>query len=154
MNKYTFRVSTDEEIKENSVHCGRWVYGLNAGDEQYALFFGKVRNRFGVNDSISTDWEMMYSYPVTVEDDSGNRFFFEIYHGAGGSSIATPYEELTPDYEQAQTALIDYIESAEPVDYVWQGVYEDIPVNITYTVKDGKVRVDSEFPAESEEDYE
>lgn len=151
MNKYTFRNSTEEEREENSVHCGRWVYGLNAGDEQYALFFGKVRNRFGVNDSISTDWEMMYSYPVTVEDDSGNRFFFEIYHGAGGSSIATPSEELTPDYEQAQEALIDYIESAEPVDYVWQGVYEDIPVNVTYTVKDCKAFIESEFPEDMED---
>ncbi len=151
MNKYTFRNSTDEEIKENSVHCGRWIYGTVSSEEIYALFFGKVRSRFGVNDSISTDWEMMYSYPVTVEDDNGNKFFFDIYHGAGGSSIATPSEELTLEYEQAQEALIEYIESAEPEDYVWQGVYEDIPVNVTYTVKDGKVRVESEFPEDMED---
>ncbi|MBD5159519.1 MAG: hypothetical protein HDT23_04675 [Ruminococcus sp.] len=151
MNKYTFRVSTDEEIKENPVHCGRWIYE-NASDEKYALFFGKVRSRFGVNDSISPDWEMMYSYPVTVGDDSGNKFFFDVYHGAGGSSIATPLDKLTPEYESAEKALIDYIESAEPSDYVWQGVYEDIPVNITYTVRDGKAFIESEFP-ENMEDF-
>lgn len=148
---YKFRNSTDEERKENPVHCGRWIYE-NASDEKYALFFGKVRNRFGVNDSISPDWEMMYSYNITAEDENGNKFFFDVYHGAGGSSIATPLDKLTPDYESAQEALIDYIESAEPSDYVWQGVYEDIPVNITYTVKDGKAVIESEFP-ENMEDF-
>ena len=37
-------------------------------------------------------------------------------------------------------------ESAQPADYVHESVYEDIPVNITYTVKDGKAMVDSSFP--------
>ena len=146
MSKYTFRNSTNEEIKENFAGYGMAIYDVVLSEEIYALFFGKVRSRFGVNDSISTDWEMMYSYPVTVEDENGNKFFFHVYHGAGGSSIGTPCEELTPEYESAKKALIEYIESAEPVDYVWEGVYEDIPVNITYTVKDGKTRVDSEFP--------
>ncbi|MDE6671846.1 MAG: hypothetical protein K2J36_09170 [Ruminococcus sp.] len=146
MSKYTFRNSTEEEREENFAGYGKWIYGAVSSEEIYALFFGKVRSRFGVNDSISTDWEMMYSYDITAEDENGNKFFFDVYHGAGGPSIGTPFEELTPEYESAVKALIEYIESAEPVDYVWEGVYEDIPVNVTYTVKDGKARVDSEFP--------
>lgn len=142
---YKFRNSTDEEIKENLAGFGEWIYGV-VPEGIFALFFGKVRSRFGVNDSISTDWQWMYSYPITVEDENGNKFFFRVYHGVGGSSIGTPFEELTSEYEMAKNALIEYIESAEPVDYVWEGVYEDIPVNVTYTVKDGKARVDSEFP--------
>lgn len=154
MSKYTFRNSTDEEIKENLTGFGEWIYSI-VPEGIFALFFGKVRSRFGVNNSISTDWEWMYSYPVTVEDENGNKFFCRVYHGAGGPSIATPFEELTPDYESAVNALIEYIESAEPVDYVWEGVYKDIlyeniPVNVTYTVKNGKARVDSEFPEDIE----
>lgn len=158
MNKYTFRNSTDEEIKENLAGYGEWIYGV-VPEGIFALFFVKVRSRFGVNDSISTDWKWMYSYPITVEYENGNKFFCRVYHGSGGPSIATPFDELTSEYRMAVDALIEYIESAKPIDYVWEGVYKDslydnIPVNITYTVKDGKVRVDSEFPAESEEDYE
>ena len=48
-------------------------------------------------------------------------------------------------------ALIEYIESAEPVDYVWESVYYDIPANVTYTVKDGKASVKSEFPEDMED---
>lgn len=148
---YKFRASTESEIKENPMHSGNWIYE-NASDAIYAIFFGKVRRLFGVNDSISKNWEMMYSYPITAEDENGSKFFLEVYHGSGGSSLATPLEKLTPEYEDVAKALIEYIENAEPVDYVWQGVYEDIPVNITYTVRDGKVRVDSEFP-ENMEDF-
>ena len=57
MSKYTFRNSTPEEQKENPMHSGRWIYG-GVREEVFALFFGKVRRLFGVNDSISDDWEM------------------------------------------------------------------------------------------------
>lgn len=142
---YKFRNSTAEEQKENPMHSGEWIYG-NKGDETFALFFGKVRRLFGVNDSISEDWEMMYSYPVTAEDENGNKFFFEVYHGSGGPSLATPLHELTQEYEKTAEALIEYIESAEPADYVHDSVYYDIPVKVRYTVKDGKAYIESEFP--------
>lgn len=148
---YTFRVSVPED--NNNAGFGEWVYGVGATEEKYALFFGKVRARFGDNDSFSDDWESMYSYKITVEDEQGNKFFFEIYHGAGGSSIGTPFsDELPPDYQQAEKALLEYIESATPVDYVWESVYYDIPVNVRYTVKDGVAKVESEFP-ENMEDF-
>ncbi len=151
---YKFRNSTDEEEKNNYAGFGKWVYGTNATEEKYALFFGKVRTLFGVNDSISEDWECMYNYNITAEDEQGNKLYFSIYHGPRGSSIATPFrDELPPDYAKAKAELIELINNAEPADYEWEGVYEDIPVNIKYTVKDGKAYVESEFP-EDFEDFE
>ena len=44
----------------------------------------------------------------------------------------------------AANELIAFIESAEPSDYVWEGIYEDIPVNVKYAVKDGKAYTESE----------
>lgn len=148
---YKFRNSTVEERKNSQACCGQWVYGSGASERKYALFFGKVRTLFGVNDSISEDWENMYSYNITAEDEQGNKLYLEIYHGPGGPSIATPFDkELPPDYEKAKAELIELISNAEPADYEWEGVYEDVPVNIKYIVKDGVAHVESEFP----EDFE
>ena len=150
---YTFRNATDEERKNGiPISYGDWISD-NPSNEQFALFFGKVRTLFGVNDSISDDWENMYHYLITAEDENGNKLYFLIY--GNRPAIGVPYSgELTPDYEQAKTELLELIENTLPADYVWEGCYYDVPVNIKYTVKDGKARVDSEFPAESEEDYE
>lgn len=150
---YTFRNSTDEERKNSNVRYGDGIYGLVATDEKFALFFGKVRRLFGENDSFSDDWECMYTYLITAEDENGNKLYFEIYHGSGGSSISTPYSgELPPDYKQAKSELLELIENTIPADYVWEGCYYDIPVNIKYTVKDGKAYVEREFP-ENMEDF-
>ncbi|MDE5570145.1 MAG: hypothetical protein K2I82_05770 [Ruminococcus sp.] len=144
---YKFRISTDEELKDNCARYGELVYGLRATEEKFALFFGKVRRLFGENDSFSDDWEYMYHYHITAEDEQGNKLYFWVYHGSGGSSVGTPFsDELPPDYQQAKKELIEYIESAEPIDYVWEGCYYDIPDNIKYTVKDGKVYVEHDFP--------
>lgn len=143
---YKFRNSTDEERKNSNVGYGDCIYEV-PDDKQYALFFGNVRTLFGENDSITDDWECMYTYPITAEDENGNKLYFEIYHGSGGSSISTPYSgELPPNYKQAKEELLELIENTLPADYVWEGVYEDIPENIKYTVKDGKAYVEHDFP--------
>lgn len=144
---YTFRKSTRDEKSQAYVGMsGNWIYQPGeAGDEEYALFFGKVRTIFGEPDFISEDWENMYSYSITAENsEDNNKLFFEIYHGSGGSSLAM-YAD-SDAYKKAGKQLIELIESAEPADYEWEGVYEDIPVNIKYIVRNGKVKVESEFP--------
>ncbi|MDE5946295.1 MAG: hypothetical protein K2G63_03160 [Oscillospiraceae bacterium] len=149
---YKFRKSTIEE-KQQAVSYGMsgdWIYESGkAGNEEYALFFGKVRTVFGEPDYISEDWENMYGYMITAEDcEDNNKLFFEIYHGSCGSSVAMPRSKDVDSnaYEKAKKQLVELIESAEPVDYEWEGVYEDIPVNIKYIVRNGKVKVESEFP--------
>lgn len=149
---YTFRKIASEEYFEHTKQytiAGDWVYEVGeAGDETYALFWGKARTLFGEPNQQSADWENMYTYNIEASDGQNEPLYLEIYHGAGGSSVAMPTEDSSVDhaaYRQAKSELIALIESAEPADYVWEGIYEDIPVNIRYTVKDGKATVDSEF---------
>lgn len=148
---YKFRLATKEEEKElwTSGYAGKHIYGAGASENNYALFLGRMITLFGKPDNLSEDWENMYNYDVIAEDEQGNRFLVEIYHGAGGPSVALPIErdniDITP-YEQASKELVELIMNTEPSDYEWESVYEDIPVNIKYIVKDGKAKVESEFP--------
>lgn len=154
MSKYTFRNATDEERKYGiPVSYGELVYN-NPSDEQNALFFGRIIKLFGVNDSIGEEWEDMYNYPVVAEDGNGSKLYFLICGNI--PEIATPYKkELPPDYRQAKTELLEFIENTPPADYEWEGFYsevaelienigyipEDVPLNVKYTVRDGKFYV-------------
>ena len=157
---FTFRKSTEDEEKEmyKLGYGGEWIYGAAAREETFALFLGKVITRFGTPENLSKDWECMYSIPVTCEDESGSKLVLEVYHGPGGPSISMPCGQAAESmdlepYKQAKAELIEYITGAEPSDYEWESVDEDIPVNVKYTVKDGKVKVESEFP-EGMEDFD
>lgn len=148
---FKFRKATKEEkSKINCMTYGRrWVYSnADMSDENYALFFGKMKALFGEPDEISDDWESMYDYSIVAEDENQNSFLLMVYHGAGGSSIAIPTEhnniDLTP-YEQAEKELLEIIENTQPADYEWESVYEDIPANVKYIVKDGKATIESEI---------
>ncbi len=149
---FTFRNATKEEAEEifKLSYGGNWIYDTGtAGEKEYALFLGKVMARFGKNGSLGTDWECMYSYPIAVEDENGNKYIVEIYHGSGGPSYSIPTDfendDIKSKYEQAAKELVEYIESAEPVDYEWESIYADIPARIKYIIKDGKVTVEDEI---------
>ena len=145
---YTFEKITHEEFWEKATasYGGEWVYQPGeASEETYALFYGKMRTLFGAPDDESESWEEMYNYLLKATDGT-HELYLNVYHGAGGSSNAIPIKGDDLDaYAQAKADLLDLIRQAEPADYVWQGVYEDIPVNTTYTVKDGKATVTSDF---------
>lgn len=155
---YTFRKPTEDELSdlENkgfSQLCN--VYDIlkmdeKLVDEKFALFYGKLRTVFGEPDYTSDDYESMYSYNVMAVGENGESFYLEVYHGPSGASVGgKPFDiskEQEKVYMNATNELITLVESAEPSDYVWEGIYEDIPVNITYTVRDGTAYVESEFP--------
>lgn len=149
---YTFRKPTEKELSalENkgfSKLCS--VYDLKGTDEKYVLFYGKLRTVFGEPDYTSDDYESMYSYNVMAVGENGESFYLEVYHGPSGASVGgKPFDiskEQEKVYMNAASELIALIESAEPSDYVWEGIYADIPVNIKYAVKDGKAYTESEF---------
>lgn len=139
---YKFRRATEEERKEcrGGTHN---IWGYGASEDQYALFLGKAMTVFGQPDDMSDDWESMYSYLIAAEDEQGNKIFLEVYHGPSGSAIGGRDGE---NYKQASEELVQLILSAEPTDYEWEGCYYDIPVNVKYTVKDGKAYTESSFP--------
>ena len=109
---FKFRKATEDERNEISrlQYGGRWVYSdADMSDENFALFFGKMKALFGEPDEISESWESMYDYTIVAEDEKENNFLLSVYHGAGGSSIATPTDynniDLAP-YKQAEKELL------------------------------------------------
>ena len=151
---YKFRNASDEEAEKmwERQYAGEWIYDVGevSGEDEFALFLGKVIACFGMNDSLSSDWENMYSYPIIAENEQGEELLIEIYHGPGGPSYSIPIDlkddEEKEKYEQAAKALVDHIQSSEPADYELETVYEDIPVNVKYSVKNGVAKAESEFP--------
>lgn len=147
---YKFRRATEEE--RNEWHGGShkiWGIGNDpSGERAFALFLGKAMTVFGQPDWMDTDWENMYSYLIITEDEQGNIIYLEIYHGPSGSAIGG--QDIN---KQAAEELAELILSAKPTDYEWESIYEDIPVNVKYIVRDGKAYVESEFP-EGMDDFE
>ncbi len=139
---YKFRKPTEEEISamENMWYdkCCR-VYEQDSYIEKSALFYGKLRTVFG--EPVITSHETMYSYDIVAIDENGNKFYFEIYDDLCYASIGTPYD-LSSDCKQAISELIEFIESAEPSDYIWE-CYNDTPITII-SVKDGKAHIESD----------
>lgn len=151
-NEFTFRKINNEEFREktsNVRYAGDWIYQPGeAGDEDFALFYGKIQAIFGEPNSQSVNWENMYNYNIEATALDGKALYFMIYHGAGGPSVALPTKlesSEKADYQSSSHDLIHIIDDAAPADYVWEGVYEDIPVDIKYIVKNGEVRVESQM---------
>lgn len=149
---YKFRRATEDELSalENigfSKLCS--VYDLKGTDEKYTLFYGKLRTVFDEPDYTSDDYESMYSYNVMAVGENGESFYLEVYHGPSGASVGgKPFDiskEQEKVYMNAAYELIAFIESANPSDYIWEGIYEDTSENVRYTVKDGKAYTESEF---------
>lgn len=160
---YTFRKPTQKELSslENkgfSKLCS--VYDIMKMDEKlvnekFALFYGKLRTVFGEPDYTSDDYENMYSYDIMAVGENGESFYLEVYHGVSGASVGgKPFDiskEQEKVYMNAAEQLIALIESANPSNYVWEGIYEDTSENVRYTVKDGRAYIESEF---SEDDMD
>lgn len=151
-DEFTFRKITNEEFREktsNVTYGGDWIYEPGeAGDEDYALFYGQIQTVFGEPNSRSDDWENMYNYNIEATASDGKALYFMVYHGAGGPSVALPTKLENSEeaaYRSASDDLTHIIDGAVPVDYIWEGVYEDIPVKIKYIVKNGEVRVESQM---------
>lgn len=140
---YKFRRATEKERERHSGSHKIWgITNDTTVEEDYVLFLGKAMTVFGQPDWIDEDWENMYSYLIVAEEEQGNGIYLEVYNGPSGSAIGGYDGE---NYKQAAEELAQLILSAEPSDYEWEGCYYDIPMNIKYTVKDGKAYTESEF---------
>lgn len=156
MSSYKFRKATNEEISEleRSGFCKFCsVYGSEATDEKFTLFFGKLITLFGEPYYTTDDYEEMYSYWIIAENGQ-DKIYFEVYHGASGAAVGSKYIDKDSEqgklYAKVANELIEFIESAKPSDYEWEGIYEDIPVKVKYAVKNGVAFNDYDW----EVDYE
>lgn len=119
----------------------------NIGDgsiQAVSRCLGQVITLFGQPDSITEDYEDVFSCGVSAEDEAGNVLYLEVYHGPSGPSIGgDPHSE---EHKAAAKELAELICSAQPADYDWEGVYADIPANIRMGVRNGKPYYESEMP--------
>jgi len=144
---YKFRKAKPEKFFENEHNSLiRNVYKDETAVE-HSLFIGQALTLFGEPDYWTEDYENIFSHVVSAESD-GNVIFLEIYHGPSGPAIGGAD---SGEAEQAADELAELIVSAEPTDYEWEGVYEDVGVTIRMGVEDGEPYYKSEFPEESEE---
>jgi len=141
------QIQKSEKLFENGTNSLiRNVYkGETAA--MHSLFIGQTLTLFGEPDYWTEDYENIFSCVVSAEHN-GNIIFLDVYHGAGGPAIGGP---TGGEAEQAADELAEIIVSAEPTDYEWEGVYEDVGVTIKMGVKDGEPYYESEMPEESEE---
>lgn len=136
---YTFKKCDPKEHR-----CGGSnICNIGSSIEAHSCCLGQVITLFGQPDSITGDYEDVFSCAVSAEDEAGNVLYLEIYHGPSGPAIGGD-----PDSEEHRAAakeLAELISSAQPADYDWEGVYADIPANIRMGVRNGKPYYESEI---------
>ena len=139
---YTFKKSESANIQASKDGFIRYVYESEKG-EMHSLFIGQVIALFGIPDEMNNDYENIFNLDVIGENDRGEKFYFTIYHGSGGPTIAGYVDDL--ENKMAADELITLIKNAKPADYKWKGIYHDIPVKIKMGVKNGEPYYKSSF---------
>lgn len=116
----------------------------NSSQQAESLYPGQAIALFGEPDYFTEDYENLFSMVVAAESEAGGEpIYLEIYHGPSGPAIGGLE---TPEAKAAAHELAELLVSAKPADYDWEGVYEDIPVNIKMGVKNGVPYHESEYP--------
>lgn len=112
--------------------------------EYHSLFVGQVLSCFGEPDYVTEDNENLFSKAVWVEDKDGNATYLEVYYGPSGPAIGGDVRD--EESRKAADALAEYIMAAEPKDFEYKSVYEDLGVTIRMGVENGKPYYISDIP--------
>lgn len=137
---YKFEACSHDVIK--GVQFGfRNLYSDDTADK-HSLFIGQVIALFGNPEYKSEDNEDLFSQAVSATDKDGNVFYLEVYYGPSGPAITGFSDKKSDfgedDYQKAIDELAQYIMDAEPSDFEWVSVYDDIPMTLKMGVKNGK----------------
>ncbi len=140
---YTFKPCSPDLLPERRSNIRNIYDGKKA--ECHSLFIGQVLNLFGEPDYTTEDNEDLYSKAVCAEDKEGNVIYFEVYYGPSGPAIggADSRDEVI---RKAADELAEVIMAAEPKDFEYKSVYEDLGVTVRMGVKDGKPYYESDVP--------
>lgn len=141
---YTFKPCSPDLLPDRR----GWIRGIY--DDQYkaeyqSLFIGQVLNLFGEPDYTTEDNENLYSKAVCAEDKEGNVIYFEVYFGQSGPAIGGT-DHRDEIIRKAADELAEIIMAAEPKDFEYKSVYEDLGVTIRMGVKDGRPYYESDIP--------
>jgi len=120
------------------------VLGSTPPETECALILGRVWALFG-RPNDPERYEDFYQYVVSAEDAYGNILYLEIYQYSGLPSIGGPIGEVFEEFENAANELVTLISSTEPIDYEWNGTYEDYDTFMKYSVKDGVPKAEDKF---------
>lgn len=112
--------------------------------EYHSLFIGQVLSRFGEPDYTIENNEDLYSKAVSAEDKDGNMIYLEVYYGQSGPAIGGDVRD--EESRKAADTLAEYIMAAEPKDFEYKSVYEDLGVTIRMGVENGKPYYISDIP--------
>lgn len=112
--------------------------------EYHSLFIGQALSRFGESDYTTENNEDLFSKAVSAEDKDGNVLYFEVYYGPSGPAVGG--DALSEESRKAADELAKYIMSAEPKDFEYKSVYEDLGVTIRMGVENGKPYYLSDIP--------
>lgn len=106
-------------------------------NEQCVLIKGRLINLFGPPQYETLNLENQYSYIIQATGEDKKIFYLNIYEGSSGPAIGG--DNFVDGIESAALALIDYIQTAIPADFCYEGYYPDAPSKISMGIKCGKV---------------
>lgn len=112
--------------------------------EYHSLFIGQTLSRFGEPDYTTENNEDLFSKAVSAEDKDGNVLYLEVYYGPSGPAVGGDVH--SEECRKAADELAEYIMSAEPKDFEYTSVYEDLGVTIRMGVENGKPFYISDIP--------
>ena len=142
--KFTFEKVNDRSLIA-STH-----YLMDFGDiysgEDNAIIEGKLLTVFGEPLTLSDDEENGYEYVIKATAENGETTYISVYHAAGAHIGGDGFDTSV----DAAKALIEYVNSANPSDFQRVRYYMDFGVEITTTVKNGVVHMESRFLNEAE----
>ena len=125
-------------------------FGKMESQEDAAIAEGKLLTVFGSPADISENYENSFNYFIRATADDGRTVILNVY-GMGVVHIgALEGDDFT---KQAATALIEYVNSAEPTNYHRTVYYLDFDLQINISVKDGVVTI-SNFQISEEKSSE
>ncbi|MCL2060203.1 MAG: hypothetical protein FWH01_14320 [Oscillospiraceae bacterium] len=133
---YTFEVSNEVNAIAGTSQILNLIYfGPNASEDM-AIVQGQLLTLFGEPAYITKDLENAYLYIIIATGDNGNTYILSAYSGPSGPAIGG--DTSLDGIDEAADKLKEYILSAHPSDYEYEGYYFDGPTKIHRGVKDGK----------------
>lgn len=104
-------------------------------DLEPAIAYGRMRALFGEPNYETQNFEDAYAYILSVEPESSEKIYLEVYEGSSGPAIGGLNNAECLKTAEALKKLIE--ESEEVADYQYEGYYLDLDSKINMGIKDG-----------------
>ncbi len=121
-------------------------FGVMETEEDAAIVQGKLLTVFGEPASTSENYEDSFDYVIRATAEDGRSVILSVYNVGMVHIGAIQQDDFAA---KAASALIEYVNAAEPTDFESTVYYLDFFIRIDISLKDGKVtQVSSEISEE------